>query len=122
MTTGQIITMIVAVVGSQGIWNFISMIVSRRDAKKTMKSEEIQALEEKDEKHEKALLAILHDRLYQSCKYFIHLKWITASALKNLEYIHDAYAGLGGNSTGTELFERCKKLPIKEEDEWLDKL
>lgn len=57
------------------------------------------------------LLAILHDRLYQSCIYFIGKGSITVSALKNLEYLYVGYHALGGNGTGTELYETCKKLP-----------
>ena len=35
--------------------------------------------------------------------------------LKEIEYIYTAYSKLGGNGTGTELYERCKRLEIKEE-------
>jgi len=57
------------------------------------------------------LLAILHDRLYQSCMYFIGRGEITVSALKNLEYLYEGYHTLGGNGTGTELYNTCKTLP-----------
>ena len=33
--------------------------------------------------------------------------------MKNLEHLHEGYSALGGNGTGTELYERCKKLKIK---------
>lgn len=56
------------------------------------------------------LLAILHDRLYQSCIYFIEQGYITVSALKNLEYLYEGYHALGGNGTGTELYDTCRKL------------
>ena len=35
--------------------------------------------------------------------------------LKEIEYIYNAYHSLGGNGTGTEIYNRVKKLEIKEE-------
>lgn len=61
------------------------------------------------------LLAILHDRLYQACQHFMAQGSIDASGLKNLEYLYKSYHALGGNGTGTELYNRAKALPIKED-------
>ena len=36
-------------------------------------------------------------------------------ALKNIEYLYNAYHALGGNGTGTELYQRVQKLPLEEE-------
>ena len=63
------------------------------------------------------LLAILHDRLYQACTYYIALGHIDTAGLKNIEYIYKAYHTLGGNGTGTELYKRAKALPIRIETE-----
>ena len=40
--------------------------------------------------------------------------WIDASGLKNLEYLYQSYHALGGNGTGTELYNRAKALPIRD--------
>lgn len=60
------------------------------------------------------MLAILHDRLYQACTYYMAQGYIDTAGLKNLEYIYRAYHSLGGNGTGTELYNRTKSLPIKD--------
>lgn len=60
-----------------------------------------------------AVLALLHDRLYSLARYYLDRGWVTIQDLDNLEYLYTAYHALGGNGTGTELFERCKALPIK---------
>ena len=60
-----------------------------------------------------AVLAILHDRLYSLARYYLAQGWLTIQDLDNLEYIYKAYHGLGGNGTGTDLFTRCKALPIR---------
>lgn len=59
------------------------------------------------------LLAILHDRLYQACSFYITQGYIDQAGLKNLEYLYRSYHALGGNGTGTELYNRARKLPIK---------
>lgn len=61
------------------------------------------------------VLALLHDRLYQGCKYHIRQEEISDEEMKNMEYLYKGYHALGGNGTGTELYERVKKLPLKEE-------
>lgn len=58
------------------------------------------------------MLAILHDRLYQLCTVYIERKSITVDELENLEYLYKSYHNLGGNGTGTALFNRCKNLKI----------
>ena len=59
-----------------------------------------------------AVLSMGHDRLYQACTYFIRLNKITVEELKNIEYLYEGYHQLGGNGTGTELYNRVKNLPI----------
>ena len=61
------------------------------------------------------ILAILHDRLYQLCQYYLHQGSVSAASLKNIEYLYQSYHALGGNGTGTELYNRVKQLPIQSE-------
>lgn len=58
------------------------------------------------------MIAILHDRLYQLCTAFLEKGEITVDELENLEYLYKSYNNLGGNGTGTALFNRCKDLKI----------
>ena len=60
-----------------------------------------------------AMKALLWDRLYQiynecekECK-------ISIDGLKNVENIYKQYHALGGNGTGTELYERLQNLPTR---------
>lgn len=64
--------------------------------------------------------ALLHDRLYQAHSFYHGQAWISASDLKNIEHIYRAYHILGGNGTGTQLYEELlelPKLPPKEREE-----
>ena len=67
---------------------------------------------EEREQVKDGILAILHDRLYQLCQYYLGQRAITPNALKNVEYLYRSYHSLGGNGTGTELYTRVTKLPL----------
>lgn len=58
------------------------------------------------------LLAMLHDKVFQSCMYFINKGEITCDELENLEYLYRGYLDLGGNGTCETLFNKVKELKI----------
>ena len=60
---------------------------------------------------EEGLQALLHDRIYSAYAYCAQKGFATVDDIKNLEYLYRPYHELGGNGTGTELFERIKKMP-----------
>jgi len=65
---------------------------------------------------EEGLKALLHDRIYQiyiSCE---EKGYATVADIENLEYQYRPYHALGGNGTGTELFERVKRMPLKSKE------
>ena len=51
-----------------------------------------------------AVLALLHDRIYTECYRFLELGHITRDGLRNLTYLYKTYHTMGGNGTGTELY------------------
>ena len=77
-------------------------------------SKRIKAQEEERQAVKNGLLAIMHDRLYQCCTAYIKQGSIDTEGLKNLEYLYKSYHALGGNGTGTELYNRAKALPIRD--------
>lgn len=66
-----------------------------------------------------AMIAILHDRLFQCCRVHIKNGFIplgeAETVLDNLKLLYETYSALGGNGTGTELYTRTRKLPLKAE-------
>lgn len=60
------------------------------------------------------LVALLHNSLFRNCSDYINQGEISASELDNLEELYTSYHTLGGNGTGTALYERCKNLKIKQ--------
>ncbi|MEG2118630.1 MAG: hypothetical protein RRY76_05435 [Clostridia bacterium] len=66
---------------------------------------------------EKGLVAMLHDRIYQACIFYLNRGWVTIEDMRNLEYMYKPYAAMGGNGTAKELYERVLDLQIKEDEE-----
>lgn len=63
--------------------------------------------------HDSALIAILHDKLYTRCNEYLVRGYVTVAEMNNLKYLYNSYHELGGNGTGTALYERVLALPIK---------
>ena len=76
-------------------------------------SKRIKEQEQERQAIKTGLLAILHDRLYQACQFYIAQGYVDMAGLKNVEYLYRSYHALGGNGTGTELYSRVKALPIR---------
>lgn len=66
-----------------------------------------------------AVKADSHDKLYRYGKFYILTNQITLEEMESLSEIYDGYHGLGGNGTGTEIYQRCLELPVvKERTKW----
>ena len=62
---------------------------------------------------EEGLQALLHDRIfaiYIECR---DKRYASVEDMRNLEYLYRPYHNLGGNGTGTELYERVKDMPTE---------
>ena len=60
----------------------------------------------------KGLLAMLHDKVFQSCMYFLNKGSISCDELENLEYLYNGYVDMGGNGTCETLYNKVKELKI----------
>lgn len=67
---------------------------------------------ERQEAVEDGVKALLHDRIYQGYADCERKGYATVEDIENLDYLYRPYHALGGNGTGTELFERVKKMPV----------
>ena len=87
---------ITAVFASSGIWSIILYLMQRRDSRRSATK--------------KALIAILHDRIYEKCEAVLLKGIITMMEFKAVSYLYEPYAELGGNGTGRTLYEQVTKL------------
>ena len=63
------------------------------------------------------VIAILHDRLFQTCSYHICVGYIPLAKYEeivdNVKMLYETYHTLGGNGTGTDIYNRFNELPIQ---------
>lgn len=95
-----IITVVVAVLGSNGLWAWIQ---SRSTAKSA---------------RDRMILGLGHAEIFRVAEKYIHRNGITLSELDDLEkYLYKPYADMGGNGTAAAIVQKCKELPIISEQE-----
>lgn len=93
----MILTIVVSVLGSSGLWAYIASRNKYQDAASQM------------------LLGLGHDRIIFLERKFIERGYITYDEYENLyEYLYKPYKDMNGNGTAEKLMEDVKKLPIKE--------
>lgn len=68
----------------------------------------------------RGMIAILHNDLYQTCEYYLSLGYIpldkAEDILENAKVMYDSYHALGGNGTGTKIYNRFTSLELKRVD------
>lgn len=77
---------------------------------------QVQAKKKEYDVLKEGIVALLHDRLYRACSFFIERGYCTLEDRSNLEYLYTPYKELGGNGTGTELYHKCLELPYEAEE------
>lgn len=94
----NIITIILAVFASGGLWTFLTELwKSKKKAKTPM---------------EKMILALVRDKLCFLSKKYIKLKGIPEDELEVFKKIGESYLEAGGNSEVKKLYEDASKLPV----------
>jgi hypothetical protein len=92
------VTVICAVLASNGFWALIQNKREKKDAKVQM------------------ILGLGHDRIIHLCKHYLEQGHISTDDYENLyEYLYKPYKAMGGNGTAQRLMERVEKLPTKVE-------
>ena len=64
------------------------------------------------EAQQQGTLALLKDRLFQSCLHYIEKGYCDVHSRESLEALYLAYSAMGGNGTGKQLYETVCKLPF----------
>lgn len=59
-----------------------------------------------------AVKALSHDALFTRCEDLLRRGSITSAELENLDILYNAYKDQGLNGAGSELYNRCKALPL----------
>ena len=95
----SILTIVISIIGSSGLWAFIQAKQDNKDAKTRM------------------LVGLAHDRILCLGESYINRGWITMEEYENLcDYLFDPYEKLGGNGSATPVVDICTTLPIRKVD------
>ena len=90
-----ILAVIVAVLGSNGLWAFLSSVSGAKSAKDRM------------------ILGLGHAEIFRLAEHYIRREGITTDELEDLDkYLYKPYKDMGGNGTAQTLVEKCRELPI----------
>ena len=101
-----IVPVVIAALGSAGLFGLIQFLISRKDKKRENKSKEREALRY-------LMLYIIDDKASK----IIASKSITLDQKQMLHKWHDLYHnGLGGNGDADVLMAEIDKLPIKNKE------
>ena len=95
-----IVTVAIAVLGSNGLWAWIQSKSTIKTAKDRM------------------ILGLGHAEIFRAAEKYIHRGGITLSELDDLEkYLYKPYSDMGGNGTAAAIVQKCRELPIITEQE-----
>lgn len=87
------------------------------EEKKKAEEEKKKAEEAKEKARDEALKAILHDLLFQHCNKYLALGYVPVNESEKVlargDVLWEAYSGIGGNSTGEDIYNEFKDLPIR---------
>ena len=99
-TIELVITVVVAVLGSNGLWAYIQSRSKHKSASERM------------------LLGLGHSEIFRVAEKYIQRGGITVGELDDLiKYLYRPYAEMGGNGTAESIVQKCKELPIISEKE-----
>ena len=100
----NITTILVAIFASTGFWTVINTIIQNHKDKKKNNEKDNKVIKE-------ALLALLHDALYDKCTTVLEIGAISPDDYENIETMIKPYEQLGGNGTIHKLWAEVDKLP-----------
>lgn len=102
MTTEIFITLILAILGSNGLWSFFQFLASRK--KKKLNPEDI-------EEFKNGLCALLRNEIVVAHRNYTKEGFCTIEDKTNISEMYKAYHNLGGNDIATALKNQIMELP-----------
>lgn len=93
----NLMTILVSVLASSGLWSFLGKIHDKKDAKTQL------------------LVGIAHDRIIALGQEYISRGYITKDEYENLyDYLYVPYKECGGNGTAARVMRQVEQLPLRE--------
>lgn len=108
MTTELFITLILAILGSNGLWSFFQFLASRK--KKKLNPEDI-------EEFKNGLCALLRNEIVVAHRNYTSIGYCPLEDKTNISEMYKAYHKLGGNDIATALKNQILELPNTKGDQ-----
>lgn len=93
------ITVTITLLASSGFWAFLQWLLSTVKGRKNAEK--------------KALLALLHDRLYTELSVLLANDTVSRSDYENINYLYAPYKELKGNGTCEKMYNDLQKKKIR---------
>jgi hypothetical protein len=119
MSEESIVAIIIAVLGSTGLWtvinqHFFTYIGQKRKLSEMQKDEIKNILKPTND----MVLGIGYDRLIHVCNKYIDRGWIDIDELNGInKYLYEPYRELGGDGMAEMLFDKLQALPNKPKED-----
>lgn len=107
MSTELVVTLIIAVVGSNGLWSFVQFLIGRKKNKVSYDD----VMEFKN-----GLCALLRNEIVVAHRTYTSLGYCTIEDKTNISEMYKAYHNLGGNDIATALKNQIMELPNTKEE------
>lgn len=118
-----VVSIVVAVLASTGLWNWLFYRTKRKDEMMDKRDEtykkldelitfqkeiidKITLLEDQFNKTDKVTMSIARDRIYYLCKMAIRNKDVDPNTMEIITSLYEPYVANGGNGMGKEYFEK----------------
>lgn len=96
LTIGEVI---IAVLGSGGLWTLIQALINYKISKDSMEKQ--------------ALKSLLRDAIFRRCEKALSNGEVSIGELENINGLYKPYKELGGNGTAKKLIEDVNDLEVK---------
>ena len=96
----------ISIFASGGFWSYMQYLAAKKERDKQVITKEMV------DNLLAASLCTLHSQLYKTTTEAIRRGHIRQEELDELENVYPVYHALGGNGTGTTLYNKAKALPI----------
>lgn len=100
-----IITILVAIFGSNGLFSVIVLLINRHYSKQDKAVEDLEIMKN-------ALAALSHDAYFRHCRKILAKDEITEEELENHQYLYKAYHSQGLNGTGDRMHQLVLEKPV----------
>lgn len=106
----MVVMAVISAITSSGFMSLIIYLLQRRDRR-------LEKEAANDSAQSRMLMGLGHDKIICLTDRYVRRGGITLKEKRNLQYLWEPYAAIGGNGDGKIGYEACQTLPVISEEE-----